>query len=170
MWNWLMAARCSGACWRPPALRGAPPEFAAFRAAPVARTPAEILAHMGDLFDWALTLVNGKFKWHASAPLPWGEETARFFAALEALDRRLAAGEAINCPAEKLFQGPIADALTQVGQIAMLRKIAGAPMRVENYYKAEIAVGRVGRSNIRPDRSSSNRTPLRRALWAPAFA
>jgi hypothetical protein len=127
------------------AVRGAPTEFAAFHVAPVSRTPVEILAHIGDLLDWALVMANGKFKWHESTPLPWDQETARFFAALEALDRRFAAEEALEARAEKLFQGPIADALTHVGQIAMLRNIAGTPMRGENYFVADIAEGRVGR-------------------------
>ncbi len=134
------------------ALRGAPPEFASFRAAPVSRTPVEILAHMGDLFDWSLTMVNGKQAWRDSAPLPWEQETARFFAALEALDRRLAAPEAIECPLDRLFQGPIADALTHVGQIAMLRNVAGAPMRGENYFVADIVTGRVGPDQTAPKR------------------
>ena len=125
-------------------VRGAPPEFARYRVAPGTRAPVEILAHIGDLLDWTLLMADGKCQWHNSAPLPWDEEIARFFAALEALDRRLASGEALGVPADNLFQGPIADALTHVGQIAMLRNIAGCPMPGENYFRAHIATGRVG--------------------------
>ena len=132
------------------ALRGAPPEFASYRAAPTSRTPAEILAHMGDLFDWAVKMADGKHEWHTSQPLPWDQETARFFAAIEAFDRRLAAEQPLAYPAEKLFQGPIADALTHTGQIAMLRRMAGCAMRGENYVKASIAVGRVGADQAAP--------------------
>lgn len=124
------------------ALSGAPPDFASFGAA--VRTPAQILAHIGDLLDWTLALADGRHAWRDSPPLAWNEETARFFAALEALDKRLASGGPLKAPAEKLFQGPIADALTHVGQIAMLRRLAGSPMRGENYFLAEIAAGRVG--------------------------
>ena len=126
------------------ALRGAPPEFAGYRSQPGSRTPVEILAHMGDLFDWALSIANGQQVWHNSAPLPWDDEVARFFAALEAFDRRLESGQPISCAPEKLFQGPVADALTHTGQIAMLRRMAGCPMRGENYFVADIAPGRVG--------------------------
>jgi len=132
------------------ALRGASPEFAEYRANPTSRTPAEILAHMGDLFDWALKMADGKHEWHTSQPLSWDQETARFFAALVAFDRRLASGEPLAFPAEKLFQGPIADALTHTGQIAMLRRMAGCAMRGENYVKADIAVGRVGAEQSPP--------------------
>jgi len=125
------------------ALCGAPAEFAVFPAA--VRTPGEILAHLGDLLDWALQLANGTRKWQPVAPAPWDQGTARFFAALEALDKRLASGGPLKAPAERLFQGPIADALTHVGQIAMLRRLAGCPQHGENYYEADIAVGRVGR-------------------------
>ena len=126
------------------ALRGAPAEFAAFKASESTRTPAEILAHMGDLLDWALSLAEGHQKWHDSTPRAWDDETARFFRAAEALDRKLAAGEPIACPEEQLFQGPIADALWHTGQIAMLRRMAGAPIKGENYLRAQIAAGRVG--------------------------
>ena len=132
------------------AVRGASAEFATFRAAPGTRTPAEILAHIGDLLDWALALAGGKHEWHSSTPLPWNQEVARFYAALEEFDRRLASAEPLGFPAERLFQGPIADALTNVGQIAMLRRMAGNPVRGENYFRAEIAAGRVGPEQAAP--------------------
>jgi hypothetical protein len=134
------------------ALRGAPAEFASFRAGDTSRTPGQILAHIGDLLDWALSQAEGKQAWHNSPPLDWEQGTARFFAALEALDKRLASPAALASPPEKLFQGPIADALTHVGQIAMLRRLAGCPMRGENYFLADITAGRVGREQAAPKR------------------
>lgn len=131
-------------------LRGAPPEFSGFHASPSSRTPAEILAHLGDLFDWALSLAKGVHQWHDSKPLAWDEECARFFAALQAFDRQLASGEPLGFAAAKLFQGPVADALTHVGQIAFLRRIAGNPVKGENYLKAEITAGRVGPDQPKP--------------------
>ena len=127
-------------------IRGAPPSFAEFRAGETTRTPGQILAHIGDLFEWAIALADGRHEWHDSAPLEWEAEGGRFFRILEAFDARLASGEALAYPAEAFFQGPIADALTHVGQIAILRRIAGCPMRGENYFKADIAPGRVGAS------------------------
>lgn len=126
------------------ALRNAPPEFAAYRTDSVGRTPAQIVAHLGDLFEWALSIANGKQVWHDADPLPWEQGVARFFTALQAFDERLASGVPLAAPAEKLFQGPIADALTHVGQIAMLRRMAGCAVSGENYFVADIAVGRVG--------------------------
>jgi hypothetical protein len=126
------------------ALRGAPPEFAAYRTDPTGRTPAQILAHMGDLFDWALSIANGQQAWHNSEPQPWDQEVARFFTALQAFDARLAGEEPLGAPAEKLFQGPISDGLNHVGQIAMLRRMAGCAVNGENFFVADIAVGRVG--------------------------
>lgn len=131
-------------------LRDAPPEFAAYRADATSRTPVEILAHMGDLFDWAVSLANGKQKWHDSRPLPWQQEVARFFAAVQAFDQRLASGEALAESPEKLFQGPVADALTHTGQLAMLRRMAGCAMGGENYHVAEIAIGRIGLEQAAP--------------------
>ena len=132
------------------ALRGAPAEFAEFRAGGTTRTPAQILAHIGDLLDWALSLAEGKEAWHDSPPLAWEQGTARFFAALEAFDQRLSSEAPLACSVEGLFQGPIADSLTHVGQIAMLRRLAGCPVRGENYFKAEIAAGRVGPEQAKP--------------------
>ena len=133
------------------ALRSAPPGFEAFRAGPGTRTPAEILAHLGDLLDWALSLANGKQQWHNSPPLAWDAGVDRFFRALEALDARLASGAPLGASPEKLFQGPVADSLTHIGQIALLRRLAGAPVRGENYLVADIAAGRVG-----PDQPAPN--------------
>lgn len=126
------------------AVRGAAPSFAAFHANPGTRTPAEILAHIGDLLDWGLALADGNHHWHNSTPLPWDAEIARFFAAMEALDARLASGRPLGFSAERLFQGPIADALTHIGQISLLRRMAGCPVLGENYFRAQIAAGTVG--------------------------
>lgn len=126
------------------AVKNAPPDFKDFHVAGDARTPGEILAHIGDLLDWALSIAAGKQTWRNSTPLPWDEETARFFAALKAFDSYLVSDNPLNAPPESLFQGPIADALTHVGQIAMLRRIAGGPIKGENYFKARIEAGRVG--------------------------
>jgi len=134
------------------AVRNAPAEFADLQAGPTTRKPGQILAHIGDLLDWALSIANGKQAWHDSTPLPWSLEVSRFFMALEALDRRLASGEPLPCSPEKLFQGPIADALTHVGQIAMLRRMAGHPIGGENYFVAEIKEGRLGLDQAKPAR------------------
>ena len=126
------------------AVRHAPEGFAAFRIGEHTRTPEKILAHIGDLLDWALALAQGKYVWHDSTPLPWDQEVERFFGALKNFDDYLTSDAPLESSAEKLFQGPIADALTHVGQIAMLRRLAGAPVRSENYFKADIIAGRVG--------------------------
>jgi hypothetical protein len=133
-------------------LRGAPAGFAEFQAGHGLRTPGQILSHMGDLFDWALSIASGQQKWQNSQSLPWEQETERFFAALKRFDDFLASSEPVQAPLEKLFQGPIADALTHVGQIAVLRRMAGAPVKGENYFVADIEMGRVGADQAQPKR------------------
>jgi len=133
-------------------LRDAPESFATFSTGEKGRTPAHILAHMGDLFDWALSIAQGKQAWHDSEPLPWSDEVKRFFKTLEAFDGYLASDAPLAAPPGKLFQGPVADALTHTGQLAMLRRMAGCPMRGENYYLAEIVAGRVGKDQAAPAR------------------
>ncbi len=130
------------------AIEDAPQSFAEFNGA--GRQPVQILAHMGDLFDWALSAVQGNERWHTSKPHAWVTEQQRFFASLHAFDAYVASDEPLYAPAEALFQGPIADALTHVGQLAMMRRLTGAPICGENYYVAEIKAGQVGSEQPAP--------------------
>jgi hypothetical protein len=134
------------------ALRDAPDHFSSYHIGDKTRTPAQILAHIGDLFDWALSIAQGKQTWSNSAPLPWNAEIERFFAVVKKFDDYLASGEPLGGSAEGLFQGPVADALTHIGQIAMLRRLAGSPILGENYFRADVAAGRVG-----PEQSAARR-------------
>ncbi len=134
------------------AVRGAPANFAEFQAAGGARTPGDILAHIGDLFDWALSIAMGQTKYRQSEPLPWEQEVERFFTVLKRFDDYLASGQALHATPEKLFQGPIADSLTHIGQIGILRRLAGGPVKGESYYAAEIQTGRVGAEQAVPKR------------------
>jgi len=124
--------------------RFAPPGFGDFQLGKGARTPVEIIAHMADLFDWALRLARGSSDWVQSKPQTWRQEVARFHASLLSLDQYLASDASLAVSAEELFQGPISDALTHIGQVAVLRRQVGAPVRSEVYAKANIAAGRVG--------------------------
>jgi hypothetical protein len=126
------------------AVRGAPASFASYTPDATPRTPAAILAHIGDLFDWALSQAKGAEAWADSAPLEWDREVDRFFATLQRFDAFLASEAPLAVLPERLFQGAIADALAHVGQLAMLRRLAGAKIKAENYSRAEIVMGRVG--------------------------
>jgi hypothetical protein len=130
------------------AVRGAPAAFADFNGA--GKTPGKLLAHIGDLMDWALSMSNGTRQWRDSTPQPWDQNVKRFFAAIKAFDDYLASAQPLQAPVEKLFQGPIADALTHVGQLAMLRRLAGAPITGENYFVADVVAGRVGPEQTPP--------------------
>ena len=132
------------------AVRNAPAGFADFSAGTTTRTAGQILAHIGDLLDWALSMAEGKQRWQNSKLLPWDQEAERFFLALKAFDDFLASQKPLAASAEKLFQGPVADALTHVGQIALLRRLAGTPVKGENYFLAEVSAGRVGREQAAP--------------------
>jgi hypothetical protein len=132
------------------AIRNPGPTFADYRPAETSRTPAKILAHIGDLMDWGLTMSEGRREWHDSTPLEWEKECERFFTALKKFDDYLASEKPLQVSAEKLFQSALADALTHIGQIAMLRRMAGVPIRGENYYVADITVGRVGADQAAP--------------------
>jgi hypothetical protein len=130
------------------ALEGAPDHFAGFSAA--GRLPVQILAHMGDLFDWALNMAMGQERWRDTQPRAWAEEKQRFFESLQTFDAFLATGGPLRAPVEQLFQGPVADALTHVGQLAMLRRLSGSPTRGENFFVADIKAGQVGAEQPAP--------------------
>jgi hypothetical protein len=134
------------------ALRGAPAGFAEFHASETTRTPGQILGHIGDLFDWALGQASGKEKWSDSKPVVWDDGVKRFFSSLQALDDYIGSDSALGCTPEKLFQGALADVLTHIGQISMLRRLAGSPVRAENYSRAEIVAGRVGSEQTPPSK------------------
>ncbi len=133
-------------------LRDAPPEFGLMQAGSATRRPVEIVAHLGDLMTWALSLAHGNSVWKAGGSDDWDVEVGRFFEGLAALDAELAADRPFGGSAEQLIQGPLADALTHVGQLAMLRGMAGAPVKPESYARAEIVVGRVGIDQAAPRR------------------
>ena len=134
------------------AIRNAPEGFAVFHVDEGVRAPGQILAHIGDLMAWALSIAMGDRTWYDSKPLAWEKEVERFFATVKKFDDYLASSEAVHTTPEKLLQGPVADALTHVGQLAMLRRIGGEPMKSESYYDADVAVGRVGAEQTKPKR------------------
>jgi hypothetical protein len=131
-------------------LRDAPSSFGDFRACDGARTSRQILAHIGDLMEWALSMAQGKQHWHVSEPLAWDKERERFHAVLQRFDDFLASENALQAVPENLFQGPIADALTHIGQLALLRRMAAAPVKGENFFIAEVSAGRVGADQAPP--------------------
>jgi len=130
------------------AIVDAPESFASFRAASMTRTAGELLAHIGDLLEGSLHLVKGEMVYLTSTPLPWKEEVTRFFAAVKAFDVYLASDAPLAFPVEKLVQGPIGDALTHVGQIVMLRRMSGNPIRSAAYFTAEIVAGEVNQETF----------------------
>jgi hypothetical protein len=130
------------------AVADAPENFSEFRAGESARSAGETLAHLGDLIQGSLCLMKGEFVYLQSPPQSWAEDMKRFFAAVEEFDSYLASGAPLAHPIEKIVQGPIADALTHVGQIVMLRRLAGKPIRAESYFTAEIVAGEVGENTF----------------------
>ena len=139
-----VAYRGSKAC------RDAPAAFGNMRPANGSRSAVEILAHIGDLYDWATEMANGRWTWNTASPLSWPEEIARFHSSLAGFDACLASEAPLGHPVEILFQGPVADSLAHIGQIAQLRRLSASPVRGESYARAEITMGRVG-----PDQAKS---------------
>jgi len=132
------------------AIRKAPSDFSGYRPATGSRSAGEILAHMCDLMDWVLSQVQGEERWRNSKPRSWEEDAGRFFTAVTAFDEYLASSSPMHVTAERAFQGAVADALTHTGQIALLRRLAGARVKGENYSLAKIEVGRTSADQHKP--------------------
>ena len=132
-------------------MRGAPSEFAHFKASPTTRTPLEIVAHLGDLLEVSAARLRGPAQWNPQPPDTWDKQVARFHAALHSIDEALASDQPIEVAFGQWYQGPFADALTHVGQLAMLRRMSGHPMKGEAYFYAPIEPGRVGPDQQAPD-------------------
>ena len=143
--SWLRHTLATLAYRAEKALRDAPPDFTEFRASPRSRPALALVAHLGDLMEWAVRMTRGEMRWGAVPQTSWGPATDRFFTAVAELDAALAAPAAECLRHEIIFQGPIADALTHIGQLTMMRGMLGAPVRPESYARAAIASGRVGR-------------------------
>lgn len=134
-------------------LRGAPEGFAPFTPAGVFNTPLALVAHIADLLEWSRRFCDGdEDTYRVATPAGWDAEVARFFAALAALDARVLDPAPMRVSLDRLFQAPIADALTHIGQLALLRRMAGDPVAGESYRAAPIEAGRVGPDQGPPGR------------------
>ena len=131
-------------------LRDVPAGFSHQSFGAATRQPVRIVAHMADLMTWGVSIAGGGKEWKAEGGDDWDTEVARFFSGLAALDAAIAADGPFAGSIDKLIQGPFADALTHVGQLAMLRGLSGAPVRPESYARATIVAGRVGLEQAAP--------------------
>jgi hypothetical protein len=134
------------------ALRGAPAGFAGFRAGNDTRTPAELVRHMTSVLGYARTFfVGGHYR---SEPLPdLDAEVARLHEMIADLAGHLDRGSPLaGITPEQLLQGPFADAMTHVGQLALLRRLAGSPVPPENFVFADIRDDRLGPDQAAPAR------------------
>jgi hypothetical protein len=133
------------------ALRGAPGDFGSFRAIDGVRTPAELVQHMTSVLGYARTQFIGGRYW--PEPLEsLDDEIARFHEMLGLLAQHLRNGDPLldGMSEERLLQGPFSDAMTHAGQLALLRRLAGAPVPPENFIVAEIEPDRLGPDQAEP--------------------
>lgn len=143
-------------------LRDAPAGFESFAFGDGRRIPVQIVAHLADLMTWACHMADGEYRWAAEGSSDWEREVKRFFDRLAELDQRLSRDERLGYSAEILIQGPLADALTHVGQLSMLRGAAGSPVRPESYARAEIVIGRVGLEQAPPGKEFDGDASVKR--------
>lgn len=136
------------------ALRDAPASFPDFSAGRKTRSPVEILRHMTSVLGYARTFfVGGSYPRHLELLPAFAAEIERFHETLDALSRELEAGTPLRGISEQqLLQGPLADAMTHIGQLALLRRLAGAPVPPENFIFADVRADRLGPDQPPPAR------------------
>lgn len=136
------------------ALRDAPQHYPHFAAGHQARTPVEVLRHMTSLMGYVRTLFLGGTFPVKPEPLPTlADEITRFHNMLADVGRLVTAGTPLRgISNQQLLQGPFADVMTHVGQLALLRRLADAPVAPENFIYAEIRSDRLGPDQAKPAR------------------
>ena len=134
-------------------IRGAPEDYWYFEAGQGVRTPGRIVRHINGVLSYAVAIIesgNLDQRTHLE-DLSWQDELERFHQTLKVLDQHL-----LNQPnlsddlLRRLLQGPLSDAMTHIGQLATLRRMAGFPVRAENFMKANVQTGHLGADQPEP--------------------
>jgi hypothetical protein len=121
-------------------LAGAPESFATFEAGRGVRTPGELVHHMSELFAHLLAAFRAEDP-TALEPISDLDQAARRLYRLIGETHSLLATHPLRRHglAERILQGPFADAMTHAGQLALLRRLAGYPVPAEDFFAADIA-------------------------------
>ncbi|MDH4063696.1 MAG: hypothetical protein OEW19_04795 [Acidobacteriota bacterium] len=143
-------------------LREVPSGFGGTAFGASTRRPVLIVSHMADLMAWGVSMASGGHAWKAAGSDDWDVEVRRFFDGLAALDEALSQQGPLAGSLDQIIQGPLADALTHTGQLAMLRGMAGAPVKPESYARAAIVPGRVGLDQAPPGREFDGDASVRK--------
>lgn len=149
------------------ALRNAPADFGEFRVAPDVRNPRELVKHMTNVLGYARTFfIGGEYRPPSLPTLD--EEVERFHEILDSLSSHFSTGEFSTMSPERFLQGPLSDAMSHAGQLAMMRRLYDAPVPPENFIMADIHANNV--SEHQPDPVSPDEewhTPTTRSSDTP---
>jgi hypothetical protein len=131
------------------ALKDAPNNYPDLEMGNGIRTPKMILRHISGV----LTYAHSFYEHYDSTWLDvrtWEEEVERFYYVLSKLDKSIQEKNPIGVSVEQMLQGPLSDSMEHVGQLLMLRRVAGSPVPSENFIYADIRVGVVGPDQPKP--------------------
>jgi len=125
-------------------VKAAPTHFATFDAGNDVVSPVKIVNHITVVIRFAQQLIDKTIKPTAPKTKNISEAAEIFHNALQLLDEMLLERDIEEKVLCQIIQGPLADALTHIGQLSTLRRLSGAPVYSENYMLADIQSGRVG--------------------------
>jgi len=131
------------------AIKGAPENYPELNIGKDIRTPRRILHHVTGVLSYAHSFFE-HYDTTYFEHKPWDEEVRYFYETLSKLDESLQEKEPREVSEEQLLQGPLSDAMTHIGQLLMLRRMAGSPVPSENFIYADIRAGVVGQDQPEP--------------------
>ncbi len=117
-------------------------DFGDFSAGSGTRTPREIVRHMYEVSHATQVYIEEeRFEGYTATVCEFSQEVERFLETLTALDDVLVHRNIAENGARRILQGPIADMLAHVGQLAMLSRLSGFPIAGEDFSAASIEPG-----------------------------
>jgi hypothetical protein len=131
------------------AINGSPDSYPELDVGKGVRTPRSILHHITGVLSYAHSFYE-HYETTYFEHRPWDGEVRRFYETLSKLDESIREKGPEGVSEEQLLQGPLSDSMAHVGQLLMLRRMAGSPVPSENFIYADMRKGVVGPDQPEP--------------------
>ena len=125
------------------AIKNVPETYPAHDLGKGVKTPLRILHHITGVLTYAHSFFEHYDTTHIDVK-SWDAEVGEFYSILSKLDKSIQEKKPKEVTEEQLLQGPLSDAMTHIGQLSMLRRLADSPLPSENFIFADVRKGAVG--------------------------
>ncbi len=103
------------------------------------RTPLELLGHMNGVLEFAISSLKNQPRRNIPEQ-SWQEQITLYYEKLKELNQLMQENSFDTDTLERILQGPLADAMTHIGQLAMMRRLANSAIAGENYFAADMSL------------------------------